>query len=83
MKMNKLASITLLLLSIGMYACSDTSDSGFKSNPIDSTNGYGTAPVEYNKNNDTTPVLPDENQGGGHKVNTPDGDSAPAATHQR
>lgn len=80
--MNKLASITLLLLSIGMYACTNTSDSGVKSNPIDSTNGYGTAPVEYNKDNDTTPVLPDENQGV-HKVNTPGGDSAPAATHQR
>ena len=64
---------TLLFASAAIYSCSDT---GVKSNPIDSTNEYGTAPVEYGKY-DTAGMLPDADQGEGNRVNTPGGDSLP------
>jgi hypothetical protein len=66
---------TLLFVSIGIYSCTENG-SGVKSNPIDSSNAYGTAPVEYGKR-DTSGMLPPADQGDGNRVNTPGGDSMP------
>jgi hypothetical protein len=65
----------LLFVSIGTYSCNENESA--KSNPIDSTNAYGTAPVEYGKR-DSAGMLPPANQGDGYRVNTPGGDSLPA-----
>jgi len=80
--MRNITSILLLGLSLSLYACGNGDNAHVKSNPIDSSNAYGTAPVDYNKA-DTQSMLPDADQGEGNRVNTPGGDSAPAATHQR
>lgn len=66
----------LSFTSFGIYSCSNN-ESGVKSNPIDSTNAYGTAPVEYGKR-DSAGMLPPADQGDGNRVNTPGGDSLPA-----
>jgi len=71
-----LLCITLSFAAMGMYSCNQN-ESGVKSNPIDSTNAYGTAPVEYGKR-DTAGMLPPADQGDGYRVNTPGGDSMPA-----
>lgn len=67
---------SILFVSIGIYSCSENK-AGVKSVPIDSTNAYGTAPVEYGKR-DSAGMLPDADQGEGYRVNTPGGDSMPA-----
>ncbi|KAA5536960.1 hypothetical protein F0919_04620 [Taibaiella lutea] len=66
---------TLFFTLAGIYSCTENA-SGVKSVPIDSTNAYGTAPVEYGKR-DSTGMLPDADQGEGYRVNTPGGDSMP------
>ncbi len=72
--------VTLLFISFGTYSCS-SNESGVKSNPIDSTNAYGTAPVEYGKR-DSSGMLPPADQGDGNRVNTPGGDSLPAVPNK-
>lgn len=65
---------TLIFASAAICSCGN--DTNVKSNPIDSSNAYGTAPVEYGKD-DTAGMLPDASQGDGYRVNTPGGDSVP------
>jgi hypothetical protein len=66
----------MLLSSVAVYSCNNNQEA--KSNPIDSTNANGTAPVEYGTDEtDTARMLPDANQGEGYRTNTPGGDSAP------
>jgi len=67
---------SILFATAGIYSCNEN-EAGVKSNPIDSTNAYGTAPVEYGKR-DSAGMLPPADQGDGYRANTPGGDSVPA-----
>ena len=68
-------SIAVLLLSLGMTACSGNSEEQVPEQPrstnVDSTNVYGTAPAQYNHDNpaDTNSRFPTDDDTG-RRANT-------------